>query len=198
MRSSLRAKSTATQGGRQNTEDRQLNVAPRTGSTKETRSMPCVPTRSSRPNTRLPICVAMASVLVAALLGCGSGLDLDTDDPAEAAAVLKVSLPAGAEDVQSSSDSSVKGNCTDLSFLIPTDQWQPYVSAYYPGQLSEAFANILVCNSPRPLCPEKDRASRFQAHDRILVDKSPQDRTVLVITECRPGQTLIAWKSSRI
>ena len=81
---------------------------------------------------------------------------------------------------------------------MPTGQWHPYVSAYFPGQLSEEFANILVCNNHRPPCPERDRASRFEAHDRILVDKSPQDRTVLVITECTPGQTLIASNSSKI
>lgn len=149
----------------------------------------------------LPRCSVRA--LVAALVvatgvtGCTFGIDLDTDDSAKAATVLKVSLPDSAKEVQAYSNSSAKGNCTDLSFLMPTDQWQAYVSSYFPGQLSEAFANILVCNSPRPPCPEKDRASRFGAHDRILVDKSPQDRTVLVITECTPRQTLIAWKSSK-
>ncbi len=137
-------------------------------------------------------------VLSIGLTGCADVDGLDTDDPAEAAKVLGVWIPEGAQSFQSYTDFSRQGNCTDLSFLVPTDEWQPYLSKYFSTELAPEYAHYLACNKPRPRCPENLTTQKLGASDRILVNKSTQDRTVLVITDCEPGQTLIAWKTSKV
>ncbi|MBA4021737.1 MAG: hypothetical protein C0482_05190 [Gordonia sp.] len=148
---------------------------------------------------RRPLHVLVVGLVLAmGPTGCADVLGLDTDDPTDAAKVLGISIPDGAEKVQSYTHSSAQGNCTDLSFLMPTDKWQPYVSDYFSTDLVEEFANYLACNNPRERCPETSATQKLGASDRVEVDDSTQDRTILVISECEPGWTLIAWKSSKV
>lgn len=144
---------------------------------------------------RLPVFLTILA-LSSGIAGCADGIDFRTDDPAEAAGLLRVSIPEGASEVHSYTSPTSQGSCTDLSFLMPTENWRPYTATYFQEDLPESFARNLVCNTLRPPCPELHSAQKFEAADSILVNKSNQDRTILVISECEPGQTLIAWKTS--
>lgn len=135
------------------------------------------------------------------MTGCDVVAKLDTDNPEKAASVLKVSIPDNAGEVVSYTDSSAQGNCTDLSFLIPTREWESYVAQYFRGQLREAFDNGYACNRSLPPCEDRPAGKlphRVDAEDVIRVDDSPQYRALLIVSECFPGQTLVSWMTSAI
>lgn len=150
---------------------------------------------------RLFCCLVLILAFAVGAMGCDIAAKFDTDNPEKAAGVLKVIIPDSARQVVSYTDSSAKGNCTDLSFLLPTSEWEPYVAQYYRDQLEEAFADEYACNESRPPCdtrPSGNLPQRVGAEDVVLVDDSSQYRALLVVSECFPGQTLISWKTSAI
>ncbi|PVY28612.1 hypothetical protein C7458_108287 [Williamsia muralis] len=145
--------------------------------------------------------LALLTLFVAGVAGCDVVAKLDTDNPDKAATVLKVSIPGNAGEVVSYTDSSAQGNCTDLSFLLPTSEWESYVAQYFRGPLSEAFVDGYACNESRPPCEDRpggELPQRVDAEDVIRVDDSSQYRALLVVSECFPGQTLISWKTGAI
>lgn len=145
--------------------------------------------------------LALLMMFVAGVTGCDVVAKLDTDNPDKAAAVLKVSIPGNAGEVVSYTDSSAQGNCTDLSFLLPTSEWESYVAQYFHGPLSEAFVDGYACNESRPPCEDRPGGQlpqRVDAEDVIRVDDSPQYRALLIVSECFPGQTLVSWMTSAI
>lgn len=144
---------------------------------------------------RLPVILSILA-LSSGIAGCADGINFRTDDLAKAAGLLRVSIPEDSSEIHSYTSPTSQGSCTDLSFLMPTKKWRPYIATYFQDDLPESFARNLVCNTLRPPCPELHSAQKFEAADSILVNKSNQDRTILVISECEPGQTLIAWKTS--
>lgn len=149
----------------------------------------------------VPRIIGLALVLTAVATGCGFGLNRHTEDPEQAAAILNVSVPQSASDISSYTDSSAQGNCTDLSFLLPTNQWQDYVENYFREQLRPSAAEGYSCDDPRPPCksrPAGKVSEHLKGEDTIRVDNSSQYRALLVIAECFPGQTLISWKTDDV
>ncbi len=145
--------------------------------------------------------VGLVFVLIAATTGCDVSFNRDAETPERAAQVLNVAVPQDASDISSHTDSSAQGNCTDLSFLLPTNQWQPYVENYFREQLIPSAAEGYSCGDPRPPCnshPAGKIPEHVKAEDSIRVGNSSQYRALLVISECIPGKTLISWKSDGI
>lgn len=154
--------------------------------------------RRSASHRRVAVRVlALVLALSSAATGCGYWEYLGTDDPEKAAAVLEVTVPPGAREVASFTAPPYKGNCTDLSFLLPTDQWKPYVARNFRGEMEESFSTEgSFCTKPRPTCeahPAGNSENPVEGQDFIRFQNSSQYRALLVIPECFPGQTLISW-----
>ena len=158
---------------------------------------------TSGPLTQLASLAVTALVILIATTvgGCSHVPGIDTSNQQVAADVLLVDIPESATEIESYTDSSAQGNCTDLSFLLPTAEWQHYVAKYYPGQLTEAFDDGSYCNDSRLPCEERPAGKapqRFESEDYIRVNDASQYRALVVVSECFPGLALLAWMTSAI
>lgn len=116
----------------------------------------------------------------------------------DAAHTIGVTIPPNATNITARDDRINFGDtrCTDLSFLMPTEQWAAYVQPYFPDGLSRTSKLNRSCTVAMD-CPQmpSDLNRHFEAS--IDDDHVTMRRGVIVIPDCEPGRALIMWLTVR-
>ncbi|MEE3851778.1 hypothetical protein VZC37_15655 [Gordonia sp. LSe1-13] len=138
--------------------------------------------------------VALAAAMLVLLL---AGCIADSHDPADAAEIIQVELPASAQDTQSDIATGRDGTFVNLEFTIPTDTWNQYVAQYPTITLTQSEASCVECS----YFSREERSGKpfYYGSDEIQINHNGEQQTtrkLTVIPDEATGRTWIIWSNS--